>query len=67
MAFKDQATKVKYNNDFSKQAYDHIHLTVPKGQKAAIQAHAQAMGESTNSFIARAIENQMAQDSKKEA
>ncbi|MCD8047657.1 MAG: DUF1778 domain-containing protein [Clostridiales bacterium] len=55
MAYKDQATMIKYNNEFSKKAYDHIHLTVPKGQKETIQAAAQARGESVNAFIYQAI------------
>lgn len=35
--------------------YDRIEFKAPKGQKAEIQAHAQARGESVNSFIIRAI------------
>lgn len=31
----------------------------------AVQAHAEACGESVNAFITRAIENQMLQDNKK--
>ncbi|MCC8099519.1 MAG: hypothetical protein LIO78_05585 [Clostridiales bacterium] len=62
MAFKDQATMIKYNNEFSKKAYDHIHLTVPKGQKEAIQEYARAKGENVNAFISRAIREIMARD-----
>lgn len=32
-----------------------INIRVPKGEKARIQAHAAAKGESTNAFIYRAI------------
>ena len=42
---------------------DRISLALPKGQKDIIKAHAESMGESVNGFIARAIENQMKQDS----
>ena len=42
---------------------DRISLALPKGQKDVIKAHAESMGESVNGFIARAIENQMKQDS----
>ena len=42
---------------------DRISLALPKGQKDVIKAHAESMGASVNGFIARAIENQMKQDS----
>lgn len=42
---------------------DRISIALPKGQKDIIKAHAESMGESVNGFIARAIENQMKQDS----
>ena len=45
-----------------KNNYDRINLTVPKGQKEVIQAHAQATGESVNGFIARAIRETMERD-----
>ena len=32
-----------------------LNLTVPKGQKERLQAHAEAHGESVNGFINRAI------------
>ena len=62
MAYKETAKKTAYQNEFIKQAYDRINLTVPKGQKEKIKAHADSMGESVNSFIGRAIENQMERD-----
>ena len=46
----------------AKKAYDRINLTVPKGQKDLIQAHAEAQGESTNGFINRAISETMERD-----
>lgn len=55
--------KAKWQNDYISRAYDRINLTVPKGQKDVIKAHAESKGESVNGFIARAIENQMKQDS----
>lgn len=43
--------------------YDRIaSITVPKGHKAEIQAHAKAQGESMNSFIDRAIDETMKRD-----
>ena len=65
MAYKETSKKTAYQNEFIKQAYDRINLTVPKGQKDIIKAHADGMGESVNSFIGRAIENQMERDTQK--
>jgi len=45
------AVKRKYNA----KAYDQINLTVKKGEKEQLQAHAQQHGESLNGFINRAI------------
>lgn len=42
-------------NKYMAANYDRINLTVPKGQKEVIQAHAEANGESVNGFINRAI------------
>ena len=52
-------------NRYIAKAYDRINLTVPKGKKETIQAHAAAQGESTNAFINRAIDNQISQDRRK--
>lgn len=42
-------------NKYMAANYDRINLTVPKGRKEIIQAHAEASGESVNGFINRAI------------
>lgn len=52
-------------NKYIQKAYDRINLTIPKGQKEVLQAHAEAQGESVNGFIWRAIRNQMEADSRK--
>ena len=44
-----------YKNKWNAKAYDRINLTVPKGEKDKIKAHAEGMGESVNGFIQRAI------------
>lgn len=49
-------------NKYMKENYDRINLTVPKGQKEAIKAHAERRGESTNAFINRAIAEAMERD-----
>ena len=59
MAYKDRSTAIKYNNEYNKQAYDRINLTVPKGKKESIQTAAQANGESVNAFINRLIDAEL--------
>lgn len=59
--------KSEYRNNWIAEKLDRINLTVPKGRKAAIQAHAAAQGESVNAFIGRAIEEAMERDKKAEA
>lgn len=52
------------------QAYidkqDELKVRVPKGRKAEIQAHAEAMGESLNAFVGRAISETMERDKQSE-
>lgn len=59
MAYKEKSEAIKYNNEFNKKAYDRINLTIPKGQKEAIQAAANARGESVNAYIYAAIVQRM--------
>ena len=47
---------------YVKQNYDRLELTVPKGRKAEIKAHAEARGESVNGFVNRAIDEAMERD-----
>lgn len=49
-------------NKYMAANYDRVNLTMPKGKKEAIQAHAETQGESVNAFINRAIDNQMERD-----
>lgn len=49
-------------NKYMAANYDRINLTVTKGRKAVIQAHAQAQGESVNGFVNRAIDETMERD-----
>lgn len=60
MSKTSSAAKNRYNE----KAYDRINLTVPKGQKEIIKAHADSMGESVNAFIQRAIQTTMKDDRK---
>lgn len=58
------ATKAQQRavNKYMAANYDRINLTVPKGQKETIQAHATARSESVNGFIGRAIAEAMERD-----
>ena len=47
---------------YIKANYDRLELTVPKGQKDIIKAHAEARGESVNGFINRAVAQAMERD-----
>ena len=62
MAYKNKADAIKYNNNFIKDAYDRINLTVPKGQKEVIRLHAESKGEKVNTFIYRAIKETIERD-----
>ena len=55
-------TSAKSKNTWIAKAYDRINLTVAKGRKELIQAHADTMGESVNGFINRAINCQIERD-----
>ena len=50
-------------NKYMSENYDRINLTVPKGRKDTIKAHAEAHSESVNGFINRAIDETMERDS----
>ena len=49
-------------NKYIKEKYDTYRLTMPKGKKAELQAHASERGESLNGFVNRAIDYQMERD-----
>lgn len=62
MAYKNKADATAYQNKFIAKAYDRVNLTMPKGKKEKVQAHAEAQGESVNGFINRAIDQTMERD-----
>lgn len=55
-------TSAAVKNRYNEKAYDRINLTVRKGQKETIQAHAEKLGESTNGFVQRAIRETIERD-----
>lgn len=59
MAYKEKKDAIAYNNKWISETYDRINLTIPKGQKEAIQAAARRRGESVNSFIWQLIQAEL--------
>ena len=59
----EMAGKTQYKNAWQKDNVDRVNLTMPKGRKDEIKAHAAAQGESVNGFINRAIGHEMERDS----
>ena len=51
--------QTRATNKYISKAYDRINLTVAKGDKEILSAHAKSMGMSLNGFINRAISNEM--------
>ncbi|MCD7888286.1 MAG: ABC transporter ATP-binding protein [Clostridiales bacterium] len=47
---------------YVKNNYDRMELTMPKGKKDAIKAHATERGESVNGFVNRAIDEAVERD-----
>lgn len=54
-------------NKYIAKAYDRVNLTLPKGRKDEVKAHAEQRGESLNGFIQRAIEETIERDSENHA
>ena len=44
-----------YKQAFNEKAYDRLAITIPKGQKATVQAAAEQEGESINSYTNKAL------------
>ena len=63
MAMPASKAQQKAVNKYMAANYDRVNLTMPKGRKDIIQAHAAAQGESVNGFINRAISETMERDS----
>ena len=49
-------------NRYIAKAYDRVNLTLPKGRKEEVKAHAEQRGESLNGFIQRAIDETIQRD-----
>ena len=56
------AGDTKKKNEWIADKLDRINLTMPKGKKEIVKAHAESHGESVNGFINRAIGEAMERD-----
>jgi len=54
--------RIRANRKYAEKAYDRIELKVRKGEKAGLQSHATALGESLNGFVNRAIREAVERD-----
>ena len=61
------ANKYEYKNAWIAEKLDRINLTMPKGRKEELKAHAAAQGESVNAFINRAITEAIERDNARSA
>ncbi len=61
------AGDTKKKNEWIADKLDRINLTMLKGKKEKVKAHAERQGESVNSFINRAIDETIDRDKSKEA
>ena len=43
--------RTKANRKYNEKAYDRVSVTIPKGRKEAVEAHAESKGESVNGLI----------------
>ena len=43
--------QTEWTRAFNEKAYDRLAITIPKGRKADVEAHAKANGESVNGLV----------------
>ena len=63
---KTSDAMLKAISKYKREKIEEVRVTVPKGKKAIVQAHAANKGESLNGFVNRAIDEAMERDSKSE-
>lgn len=56
------AGNTEYKNKWQREKVDRVNLTMAKGKKDTLKAHAESMGESVNAFINRAIDETLSRD-----
>lgn len=59
MRSDNEFNQIAYQNDYIREKYDRINLTVPKGRKEEIKKKAAAMGKSVNEYINSLIDDDM--------
>lgn len=47
--------QTEWSRAYNEKAYDRLAITIPKGQKATIQAAADTVGESVNQYTQKAL------------
>lgn len=47
--------QTEWTRAYNEKAYDRLAITIPKGQKATVQAAADKEGESINGFVNKAV------------
>lgn len=58
-ATSKEFNQIAYQNDYIKEKYDRINLTVPKGRKEEIKKKAAAAGKSVNEYINSLLEKDL--------
>lgn len=56
MQMSEEFNQIAYQNDYIRQKYDRINLTVPKGRKEEIKKKAEAQGMSVNQYINKLLD-----------
>lgn len=59
MAYKDKKVAERYANDYIRDKYDRVNVTLPKGAKERIQTAARSTGESVNALIWRLLKAEL--------
>ena len=59
MRSNNEFNQIAYQNDYIKEKYDRINLTVSKGRKEEIKKRAAAAGKSVNEYINSLIDDDM--------
>lgn len=60
------AKNSEYRNKWIAEKLDRVNLTMPKGKKENVQAHALNHGMSVNAYINQAIDEKMEREGQKE-
>lgn len=55
----NEFNQISYQNEYIKEKYDRINLTVPKGRKEEIKKQAEKAGKSVNEYINSLIDRDL--------